>query len=119
MAWLDLREEIEEEMAELSGYLVLRNARPEKGSIVRAFRPQRGAWYDEQLFRKRAIRRSTRTQRAAARPPCPRCGAKVERCGPTAKIPTYCSDRCMRAARFARWHAKHGQERNDRRRKAA
>jgi hypothetical protein len=63
-------------------------------------------------------RRARRAQRAATRLPCPHCGGKVERVGATAKLPTYCTPKCMRAAKCARWHAKHGQDHNARRRKA-
>lgn len=59
-----------------------------------------------------------RQERAAARPPCPHCGVFVERVGVSAKIPKFCSAKCGRAARFARWYAKHGTERNERRRAA-
>jgi hypothetical protein len=60
--------------------------------------------------------------RRESRPPCPHCGAKVERVSERKQgggtSPTYCSPKCMRAARFARWYAKHGAERNERRRAA-
>lgn len=62
-------------------------------------------------------RRARRLSRAAARPPCPHCGKTVVRLGSTAKIPIYCSSKCMRAARFKRWYDKHGAERNARRKK--
>ena len=62
-------------------------------------------------------RHEVRRERAAARPPCPHCGAPVERVGTSAKLPKYCAPKCMRAARFARWHAKHGAKRNTARRK--
>ncbi len=66
----------------------------------------------------KADRRSKREKRLAERPPCPHCGKPVERDSKrgTAKLPKYCSDKCKRAATFAKWYAKHGQERNERRR---
>lgn len=67
---------------------------------------------------KREHRQAARRARAALRPPCPHCGAKVERVGTSAKIPTHCSRKCTNAARWARWYAKHGAERNERRRAA-
>lgn len=67
---------------------------------------------------KREHRRAARRARAAQRPPCPHCGAAVERVGESAKIPKYCSSKCMRAVRWARWYAKHGAGRNEQRRAA-
>lgn len=67
----------------------------------------------------RRRRRARRLTRAAARPPCPHCDKPVVRVGRSAKLPIYCTDRCMRAARFARWWEKHGAERNARRRKTS
>jgi endogenous inhibitor of DNA gyrase (YacG/DUF329 family) len=63
------------------------------------------------------LRLEAREDRARSRPPCPHCGAAVERVGGTAKIPKYCSHKCMRAATWARWYAKHGGERNIKRRR--
>ena len=86
-------------------YLHQRNRRADAEKWAREY---------EQIKRRRLKRRLAR---AAARPPCPGCGGTVGRVGQTAKIPTYCSVRCGRAARFKRWYEKHGQERNARRRK--
>ncbi len=66
---------------------------------------------------KREHRQAARRARAALRPPCPHCGGVVERGGTSAKIPKYCSPKCMRAARWKAWHAKHGAEWNAKRRK--
>lgn len=84
--------------------------------LARQADPKRRAAEQRNAMRLRADRRGTK---AATRPPCPHCNGKVERVGKTGKIPTYCTSKCMRAARWARWYEKHGTERNDRRRKWA
>lgn len=68
--------------------------------------------------RMKAKRARDRAQRAAQRPPCPHCGDPVNRESKrgTAKLPTYCSDKCMRAAKWARWWDANKDERNARRR---
>lgn len=65
----------------------------------------------------REYRQAARRARAAQRPPCPHCGAAVVRDRGAAKLPKYCSPRCMRASRWAAWYARHGAEHNARRRK--
>lgn len=72
------------------------------------------AWANGATSSRRAEVRQTR---AKHRPPCPHCGAAVERVGASAKLPTYCAPKCSRAARNARWQARHGAARNDARRK--
>ena len=72
------------------------------------------AWACGKTSRRRL---EIRAECAAARSPCPHCGAPVERDGSWAKIPKYCSVKCMRAAQFANWYAKHGAEYNRSRRK--
>lgn len=72
----------------------------------------------DEVQAQRIRRRSRRAARAAARPPCPHCGARVERCQRTGKVPTYCTPKCMRAARWARWWAKNKDARNAQRRAA-
>lgn len=116
MAWLDLRSELAEEFETFSGkpddtYDTGRRLE----SQVRRSDPVRWAWEYAGCKRRR---RQKRIARAAARGPCPHCGGKVERIGATAKIPIYCTPKCARAARWARWYAKHGVEHNARRRKA-
>lgn len=114
--WLALRTEIGLEFAEHMEPLGLAfgpgGARLE--SQRRRSDPAAWAWEYAQEKRRR---RQRRLARAAARPPCPHCKGMVKRLGPTAKIPTYCSDKCMRAARWKRWYKKHGAERNAQRRK--
>jgi endogenous inhibitor of DNA gyrase (YacG/DUF329 family) len=68
------------------------------------------------LAAKREQRQAVRLDRARRRPPCPHCGAMVLRVGSSAKLPRYCSSRCMRAARWARWWAKNKDVRNAARR---
>lgn len=72
------------------------------------------AWANGKTHRTRM---QIRCERAAHRPPCPHCGGIVERVGATAKIPKYCTPRCTRAARFARWWTKNRDKRNRARRK--
>lgn len=85
----------------------------------------RRLWVAVQNERYKARRAVVRAVACAHRDPCPQCGGAVERDakvrpdgGRGPKIPTYCSRKCMRAAIWARWHAKHGAERNARRRAA-
>lgn len=114
--WLALRTEIAlefvEHMKPLGAAFGPGGARLE--SQRRRSDPVAWAWEYAQCKRRR---RERRLARARARPPCPHCSGKVERLNPTAKIPIYCSDKCMRGARFKRWYEKHGADRNRRRRK--
>lgn len=56
---------------------------------------------------KRMAHRDRRTAEAAqARCANPKCANPPRPAGPTAKIPTYCSKKCSRAVRWARWAAK-------------
>lgn len=85
--------------------------------------------YQAELVRKReymrataparnAARQAARVERAAVRPPCPHCGAPVERVGSSATLPKYCAPKCARAAAYAKWWAKNRDARNERRRAA-
>lgn len=74
------------------------------------------AWANGKTSRRR---NEIRRERAENRPPCPHCGGVVTRCGATAKIPKFCSSKCMRAARWARWWAKNKDVQNAARRRAA
>lgn len=116
MPWEDLQKEILEDIIETGAFWAI-----PKHTLETAYEHnrQRNRDYMRETAPARcAARAQVRAERAAARPPCPHCGAKVERLGATAKIPTYCSKKCNRAAVFARWYAKHGVERNERRRAA-
>lgn len=115
MTWLALHAEIAAEFGALAGEREdIYDTGRKLESQVRRSDP--AAWAHEYAQEKRR-RRVKRAARAAARPPCPHCGGKVERVGATAKIPTYCAPACSRAARFKRWWEKHGEARNARRRK--
>lgn len=124
MAFLDLHEGI---LEEFESYAV-RVRYSEVNQLIRADRwSRRRAWVEAQNERYKAARAKTRAARLVKRPPCPHCSnpvvrdakVRVDGRGRGAKIPTYCSDKCARAAKFARWYAKHGAERNERRRVAA
>lgn len=129
MVWVDLQEGVLEEFASVahawrdSEFLTELDANRRARNLARnheyyatvRLRPDVRARENAEASARR-IRR--RLDRAAARPPCPHCGEPVVRLGRTAKIPTFCSYRCTRAAIFARWYAKHGQARNERRRAA-
>lgn len=115
MAWLDLQVEILRDMAEVSLSWGQRETATRREVET----------YERERLRKRDYMRTTaparsrrrmqsRVERAAVRPPCPHCGASVERVGTSAKLPTYCTPSCMRRARFARWYAKHGAARRER-----
>lgn len=123
MAWLDLRTEIEAEFSELndsrfydivsasSRVVVIGNR---SKSQIRRTDPVKRAW---EAAGQKCRRRERRGARAKDRPPCPHCKLPVERVGKIGKIPKYCQSSCMRAAKWARWYAKHGEERNARRAK--
>lgn len=104
MAWIDLQTGILEEFASRSF-----TAR----QLERALRPMSRFDPDAEWARRTKLRRRlVRARKAALRPPCPHCGVPVERCGATAKVPTYCSRKCMRAAIWARWWIKNKDARN-------
>lgn len=117
MTWENLAEDLAEEFGGYSepdrdGPCVTRNQ-------LRHYRDRYllNGWPIE-YQRMKAKRARDRAERAAKRPPCPYCGSPVTRESKrgTAKLPKYCSEKCMRAARFARWWAAHKDERNARRR---
>lgn len=118
MAFLDLAEGLLEEFSQWAP-VARDNAR---WTDLHVFRDdaKRQLWIDAQCERARRARATGRLAKIASRPPCPHCGAPVERdsANRRAKVPTYCSRKCMRASVWARWHAKHGAERNARRRAA-
>jgi endogenous inhibitor of DNA gyrase (YacG/DUF329 family) len=76
--------------------------------------------WEAEYQRMKADRRTKREKRLADRPPCPYCGAPVERDSKrgTAKVPIYCSPRCMAHAKDKRWREKHGAEYRARRKAA-
>jgi len=80
-------------------------------------RVEQNGW-EAEYARMKWQRAQAREAKLAARPPCPHCGAEVVRDSKrgTAKLPRYCSDKCARAANYARWWAKHKDERNAARR---
>ena len=53
-----------------------------------------------------AVRRRSPLALAAAIPPCPHCGGKVERAAPGGPLPVYCSERCRNLERHKRWRKK-------------
>lgn len=117
MAWLDLQGEIVAELSDLSGTPVdVYDTGRKLESQVRRADPVRWAWEYAGCKRRR---RQKRQAKEARRAPCPHCKEPVTRTSKMGKVPVYCSNQCTRAARFARWYAKHGQERNARRRKAS
>lgn len=101
MAFLDLEESILEEFA---GWAPQARAFARNDALT-VFRDEskRGAWIDAQCERYRARRAHDRAAKRASRPPCPHCGAPVEResLNGGAKVPTYCTPKCARAARLA------------------
>ena len=118
MAFLDLEEGLLEEFA---GWAPVAREHS-RLTYLSVFRDdaKRRIWIDAQNDRNRRLRAKERVAKLTGRPPCPHCGGVVNRDSKDhrAKVPTYCSDRCMRAARWARYQAKHGAERNERRRAA-
>lgn len=126
MAWINLRGDILDDFEELAITWRAQELFTAIRSGVRRLERQHDyyqrvrsapAWRAKENAATRARRLEQRVLRARTRPPCPSCGRPVERCGPTAKIPIYCQHKCARAAVFARWYAKHGADRNQKRRK--
>lgn len=116
MAWLDLQSEIAAELSALGGAAVdVYDTGRKLESQARRADPVQWAWEYAGCKRRR---RQKRQAKEATRAPCPHCKGPVTRTSRTGKVPTYCTVECSRAARFARWYAKHGQERNAQRRKA-
>lgn len=112
MTWLDLHEGILEEFADRAATLdpehsVFRSAGDRAGmrfrsaeTRIKAIDPE--AW-EQRLADKRLRRRADRAALAAAIPPCPHCGGKVERAAPGGPLPVYCSERCRNLERHKRW----------------
>lgn len=107
--WIDLKRHILEEFAAFSAcsragmnrdfYYRLR--------VVERSEPRdRWALAKQRANKHRRLMRA-RTVIAAVRPPCPHCSGPVIRLGTTGTPPRYCSEKCMRAAKFKRWYDSH------------
>lgn len=115
MSWLDLESDVLGEFAVFTEHLVV--AREHAEAVARAKRIQIGRDYyafvrSAPAFREREnaalriARGAKRQTKADARPPCPKCGAKIARVGATAKLPTYCSKKCRVSLSNARHYLK-------------
>lgn len=123
MAWIALRAELTVEANTLSSagvefpplYCVSEDALDHYRERV-----ELGLW-DAEYQRMKADRKRKRDAKAAARKPCPQCGGEVTRESKNgcAKLPKYCSTKCMRAAKWARWYEKNKDTVNAKRRKSA
>jgi endogenous inhibitor of DNA gyrase (YacG/DUF329 family) len=117
VAWKNLRADLAEEFGSLDWLekqeeVVWQKRNKRLESQRRRADPVAWAW--EYAQARRRIRQR-RLARAAARPPCPECGAKVVRVGRMGKLPKYCSNRCTRAAIWRRWAKKNPNYRRLRR----
>lgn len=121
MVWLALEAEILGEFAELTGTraelreLAVNAARARRiqdGRDYYAFVRSAPAARERENKATRARRGTKRTAKAEARPPCPKCGGRVERCPKTGKLPVYCSEKCCVSASNARHYAKAGRVRD-------
>ncbi len=107
MAWLDLQADILADLGEVSlSWLQREELLDRERYIYQSERVRKRDYMRRTAPRRNAARQAARALRAAARPPCPHCGAPVDRVGRSATIPKYCSPKCMRAARWARWYRK-------------
>ncbi|HET9045069.1 MAG TPA: hypothetical protein VFN70_18065 [Burkholderiales bacterium] len=128
MAWVDLELGVLEAFAEVSQTWRVESFLAEvEANIRERRRAARQDYYVRVRLRPdvrarenaetSARRIRARLERAAARPPCPHCGAPVERLGRTAKIPMYCSTKCAESARRRTWWERNKDARNAARRK--
>lgn len=106
--WLDLHRGILEEFASLSEENHHTRDFSYRLRVVEPWANEGDPW---RLQRRRQSKRarllSRREALAGTRPPCPHCGGPVERMGTTGTLPKYCTPKCMRAAKVARWREKH------------
>ena len=104
--WVHLARDILREFASFSGIGIDRDF-AYRLRVVEPWGNDHDPW---RLQRRRQLKtdrlRRQRIEIAAARPPCPGCGAKVERLGTTGTPPIYCTHECMRRTKFNRWYAR-------------